>query len=59
METTMAAGKRTDFAAALTGMVVGGCVLFVVLFTIVQLTNRKYAHEATAAATAPGAAAVR
>jgi len=46
------ASTRTDFGAAVTGLVVGGCVLFVILFGIVQLTNHKYAGESTAEAPA-------
>lgn len=50
------ANTRTDFGAAVTGLIVGGCALFVILFGIVQLTNHKYASESsseTPAATAP------
>jgi hypothetical protein len=40
---------RTDFGAAVTGLIVGGCLLFVFLFGIVQYTNHKYAGESHAA----------
>jgi hypothetical protein len=40
----------TDFSAALTGLVVGGCVVFAILFGIVVLTNNHYAAEKPAAA---------
>ena len=42
--------QRTDFPAALTGLVVGGCVIFAILFGIVVLTNNHYAAEKPAAA---------
>jgi hypothetical protein len=40
----------TDFPAALTGLVVGGCVVFAILFGIVMITNHHYAAEKPAAA---------
>lgn len=51
----MAGARRSDFGAALTGLVVGACVLFAILFGIVELTNHKYAGESASrgAATAP------
>ena len=42
--------QHTDFAAALTGLVVGGCFVFAILFGIVVITNHHYAGEKTAAA---------
>ncbi|MEO6866079.1 MAG: hypothetical protein ABI229_11545 [Gemmatimonadaceae bacterium] len=42
--------KGTDFPAALTGLVVGGCMVFAILFGIVVLTNNHYASEKPAAA---------
>ena len=42
--------KGTDFPAALTGLVVGGCMVFAILFGIVILTNNHYAAEKPAAA---------
>ncbi len=42
--------KSTDFPAALTGLVVGGCMVFAILFGIVVLTNNHYASEKPAAA---------
>jgi len=47
--------KPGDKAAALTGLVVAAAVIFVVLFSVVKMTNAKYAkeggHEAAAEAT--------
>ncbi len=40
----------TDFMPALTGLVVGGCVVFAILFGIVVVTNSHYAAEKPAAA---------
>ncbi len=37
---------------AFTGLVVGACALFAILFGIVVITNHHYAAEAPAAATA-------
>ena len=42
------ARKQSDFLPALTGLVVGACVLFVIVFTIVTLTNHKYAGHSEA-----------
>jgi len=49
----MASEHRSgDFGAALTGLVVGACVLFALLFGIVELTHRHYvSKEPPAAAT--------
>lgn len=42
-----------DRKAAFTGLIVGAVALFIIGFTIVQLTNRKFAgHEQPAAETA-------
>jgi hypothetical protein len=41
----MAQSHGTDKKAALTGLVVTAVLLFLMAFTIVELTNRKYAHE--------------
>lgn len=53
----MAPKKSTDLGAALTGLILGGSVLFLVLLTIVWLTNshfeKKEANEAQPAAAAP------
>jgi hypothetical protein len=48
---------KADARAAFSGLIVGMIVLFAVMYTIVQLTNRKFAgHEAPAAtAGAPAA----
>ena len=40
----------TDFPAALTGLVVGGSIVFAILFGIVMITNHHYAGEKTIAA---------
>ena len=45
----MASSHRTDFAPALTGLVVGACVLFALVFGIVTLVNNSYAGEKPAA----------
>lgn len=42
--------RRSDFMAALTGLVVGGSILFALVFGIVTLTNRLYAGETHAEA---------
>jgi hypothetical protein len=47
MQTTR---RGTDFPAALTGLIVGGCIVFAILFGIVVITNHHYAGEKTAAA---------
>lgn len=50
------AHRSSDFAAALTGLIVGAVALFIIVFTIVQLTNASFAGEhGAAAATSPGA----
>jgi hypothetical protein len=53
----MAPKKSTDLGAALTGLILGGSVIFLLLLTIVWLTNRhfegKKEYEAQPAATAP------
>lgn len=54
----MAPKKSTDLGAALTGLLLGGSVLFLVLLTIVWLTNSHFEKkEASEAAKAPAAAA--
>ena len=46
--------KSRDFGAALAGLVLGGSTLFLIVITIVWLTNSKYAGEkAEHAAPAP------
>jgi len=53
----MAPKKSTDLGAALTGLLLGGSVLFLVLLTIVWLTNSHFEKkEASEAAHAPAAA---
>lgn len=44
--------RSSDFGAALTGLVVGGCVLFALLFGIVELTHHHFVSEEPAAAAA-------
>jgi hypothetical protein len=53
------AAKKTDLGAALTGLVLGASVLFLLLLTIVWLTNRHFEgrKEAEPAATPPAATA--
>jgi len=41
----MAPSHRSDFGAALTGLVVGACVLFALVFGIVRMTNHLYEGE--------------
>lgn len=47
--------KSRDFGAALAGLVLGGSTMFLIVLTIVWLTNRHFAgkHEAEKAAHAP------
>ena len=56
----MATRKSTDLGAALTGLILGGSVIFLLLLTIVWLTNRhfegKKEYEAKAAPAAVPAA---
>jgi hypothetical protein len=48
--------RSSDLGAALTGFVVGGTVLFAVMFAIVILTNNHYADmESAPAGQAPAA----
>lgn len=50
----MAIKKKTDFGAGLTGFILGAVTLFLLLTSIVLLTNGKYRHrEEGAAATQP------
>jgi hypothetical protein len=48
----MATHKSSDLSAALTGLILGGVVLFLLLTGIVLLTNRKYAGQKSEAAPA-------
>ncbi|HZK77703.1 MAG TPA: hypothetical protein VFC35_02260 [Gemmatimonadaceae bacterium] len=51
--------KSRDLGAALTGLVLGGSVLFLLILTIVWLTNRHFdAKNASEKGEAPAAAAV-
>ena len=47
----MAVKKKTDFGAALTGFILGAVTLFLLLTSIVLLTNAKYRHLEEGAAT--------
>ncbi|HZE09334.1 MAG TPA: hypothetical protein VE110_11330 [Gemmatimonadaceae bacterium] len=46
----MATRKKTDLGAALTGLVLGAVVLFLVLTSIVMMTNAHYRDRETAQA---------
>jgi len=50
------AHRSSDLGAALTGLIVGAVALFIIVFTIVKLTNASFAgeHEAAAPATPAG-----
>ena len=51
------AHRSSDLGAALTGLIVGAVALFIIVFTIVKLTNSSYAGEhapAPAAASTAG-----
>lgn len=51
--------KSRDLGAALTGLVLGGSVLFLLILTIVWLTNRHFdAKKASEKGETPAAAAV-
>jgi len=54
MSTT--AHRSSDLGAALTGLIVGAVALFIIVFTIVKLTNASFAGEHEAAAPAAPAA---
>lgn len=43
------AHRSSDLSAALTGLIVGAVALFIIVFTIVKLTNSSYAGEHVAA----------
>jgi hypothetical protein len=47
----MATKKKTDLGAALTGLVLGAVVLFLVLTSIVMMTNAHYRGREAAEAT--------
>jgi hypothetical protein len=49
--------KSRDLGAALTGLVLGGSVLFLLVLTIVWLTNRHFEAKKAAERAAPPAAA--
>ncbi|HEY8164566.1 MAG TPA: hypothetical protein VIF83_03335 [Gemmatimonadaceae bacterium] len=48
--------KSTDLGAALRGLILGGSVLFLVLLTIVYLTNRHFKGKAAEEKATPAAA---
>lgn len=39
----------TDMRAGFTGLILGAICVFAILFTVVKLTNARYAHEQPAA----------
>lgn len=51
----MAAKQKTDLSAALTGLILGAVTLFLVLTSIVLLTNAKYRHLEAAEGAQPAA----
>ena len=59
MATAAPRPKSRDLGAALTGLVLGGSTLFLLMLTIVWLTNRHFEGKkaSEAAATAPAAVA--
>lgn len=50
--------KGKDFGAALAGLVLGGSVMFLIILTIVWLTNARYNREKAHEAKAPPQAVV-
>ena len=51
----MATKQKTDLGAALTGLILGAVTLFLILTSIVLLTNAKYRHIEEAQAAHPTA----
>ncbi len=47
----MATKKKTDFGAALTGFILGAVTLFLLLTSIVLLTNAHFRHKEAVEAT--------
>ncbi len=45
----MASTRRSDLGAALTGLILGGVVLFGLMFSIVHLTKARYESKGHAA----------
>jgi hypothetical protein len=45
----MASTRRSDLGAALTGLILGGVVLFGLMFSIVHMTNSHYNSKEAAA----------
>ena len=56
MSSSTTAHRSSDLGAALTGLIVGAVFLFIIVFTIVKLTNASFAGEEHAAAPAPATA---
>jgi len=54
---SMAAKKSTDLGAALSGLILGGSVIFLVVLLVVWLTNASFEGHEPAAAPASAAAA--
>ncbi len=52
----MATKKKTDLSAALTGLILGAVTLFLLLTTIVMMTNARYRGKEAAQTPAPAAA---
>lgn len=52
----MAATKGRDFGAALSGLVLGGSMIFLVMLLVVWLTNTSFANKEGHGAPAPAAA---
>jgi sensor histidine kinase regulating citrate/malate metabolism len=52
----MATKKKTDLSAALTGLILGVVTLFLLLTTIVMMTNARYRGKEAAETPAPAAA---
>ena len=42
----MSASQQTDKSAGFTGLILGAIAIFVILFSIVRITNAHYAGEA-------------
>ena len=51
----MATKQKTDLGAALTGFILGAVTLFLILTSIVLLTNAKYRHIEAAESARPTA----
>ncbi|MFN2636438.1 MAG: hypothetical protein ABR585_05400 [Gemmatimonadaceae bacterium] len=49
----MATKKKTDLGAALTGLILGAVTIFLLLTSIVMITNARYRNAKEAPETAP------